>query len=222
MMERSDLLVELASRIAELQPSHPIRVAIDGIDAAGKTTMAQDLVSPLEAVGRPIIRSSIDHFHNPARVRHRRGSTSAEGYYRDSFDSSGLVEALLAPLGPGGSLQYRREIFDRRRDSPIDAPLETASPDSVLIFDGVFLHRPELRAHWDFSIFLRADFAVSVGRAEQRDLELFGSISEIRRRYQMRYLPGQRLYLAECQPEQLASIVVNNDDPQRPVIECAE
>jgi uridine kinase len=101
----------------------------------------------------------------------------------------------------------------------VRAPLEEAAPDAVLLFDGVFLLRPELRDHWDFSIFLRADFEVTVKRAEERDLELFGSISDVRSRYEDRYVPGQRLYLSEVQPEGWASIVINNNDPAEPHIE---
>src|SRR5687767_7604524 len=81
MMKRSQLLDEIASRISRIQQKHPVRVAIDGVDAAGKTTMAEELVAPLKAYGRPVIRASIDGFHNPARVRHNRGAASPAGYY---------------------------------------------------------------------------------------------------------------------------------------------
>ena len=39
-MRRFLLLEELAARIAAVQADHPARVTIDGIDAAGKTTLA--------------------------------------------------------------------------------------------------------------------------------------------------------------------------------------
>jgi hypothetical protein len=44
-------------------------------------------------------------------------------------------------------------------------------------------------------------------------------VDEVRRRYQQRYIPGQRLYLTSAEPERWASIIVNNNDPMRPVIE---
>jgi uridine kinase len=90
-MTREDLVAEAAHRICQVRRSHPVRVAIDGVDAAGKTTLANELVGPLERLGRPVIRASIDGFHNPATVRYRRGDTSPEGYVRDSFNRSGLV-----------------------------------------------------------------------------------------------------------------------------------
>jgi uridine kinase len=148
----------------------------------------------------------------------RRGPLSPEGYYFDSFDYNALVESLLQPLGPGGSLAFRRAVFDFRADEPVQSPTEHAQPDAVLILDGVFLHRPELREHFEFTIFLRIDFEVALARAEARDLGLFGSVGEIRRRYRRRYIPGQQLYITEVQPERRATVIIDNNDPLRPVM----
>jgi len=212
---RAELLAELATRIDATRRPHPVRVAIDGVDAAGKTTLADELVAPLERLGRSVIRASVDRFHNPAAVRRRRGD-GGESYFRDCFDYAGLEAALLEPLGPGGSRRYRRAIFDHRADEALHADLEIAAADAVLLFDGIFLLRPELRSHWDFSIFVNATFDVTLARARVRDRELFGSDDALRERYRERYLPGQQLYLDEVDPERLASVVIANDDPTDP------
>src|SRR5437879_5935595 len=157
-MERSLIIDYLASRIAQLQQPHPLRVAIDGPDAAGKTSLAQELVAPLQTYGRPIIRASIDGFHHPASIRHQRGDTSPAGYYYDSFNYLALAESLLAPLGPGGSRQYVSAAFDYRTDSAVQVPIQVAAENAVLLFDGVFLLRSELIEYWDFSIFVEASF----------------------------------------------------------------
>ena len=216
-MARRELLDEVASRITAIVRPHPTRVAIDGVDAAGKTIFADELATVVKALGRPVIRASVDGFHNPAAVRRRRGALSPDGYYHDSFNYAALIEMLLQPLGPRGSLAFRRAAFDFRKDAAVDAALEQAEPNAILLHDGEFLLRPELRSHFDFSIFLRADFNVTLARAEKRDVELMGGIDEVRRRYHERYIPGQRLYLAAVQPERYASMVIDNNDPARPV-----
>jgi uridine kinase len=218
---RHTLLADIATRIAAVRPGHPVRVAVDGVDAAGKTTLADEVAPFINALGRPVIRASIDGFHNPQATRRRRGSLSPEGYFHDSFNYTALVEALLQPLGPGGSRLFRRAVFDFRTDEPITADIETAHDNAVLVLDGVFLLRPELREHFDFSVFVRADFAVTTRRAEERDRELFGGIDEVRRRYRERYVPGQRLYLNQARPESWASVIVDNDDPMEPRIQAA-
>lgn len=217
-MTREALWAELARRIAQVKRPHPVRVAIDGVDAAGKTMLADELVAPIERLGRPVVRACIDGFHNPAAVRYRRGNTDPEGYFRDSFNSPRLVEVLLGPLGPQGDRRYRRAVFDFRLDSPVDAPMEKAVTKAVLLFDGVFLLGPELRPHWDFSILVKADFDLTLARAEVRDARLFGDASKVRARYEERYIPGQRLYLAEVEPERHASVVIDNNDVLRPMI----
>lgn len=151
-MKRSQLLEELAGRIVPTQQTHPLRVAIDGADAAGKTSLAQELGEHLNAHGRPVIRSSIDGFHNPASIRYERGKTAPDGYYYDSFNYYALTESLLVPLGSGGSRQVRRAVFDYRTDSAFEAPTESAEVNAILLFDGVFLLRSELLQYWDFSI----------------------------------------------------------------------
>jgi uridine kinase len=215
-VSRSRLLEFLAARIARLERGHPIRVAIDGVDGAGKTQLAEDMVEPMRRFGRPVIRASIDGFHHPAHIRYQRGRTSPEGYFRDSFDYQALIGSLLAPLGPGGSLRYRKAVFDFRTDSALQTPVSLAESDAVLLFDGVFLLRPELKSHWDFTIFVEAAFDVTLRRAQQRDLALFGSLAEVTARYESRYIPGQQLYLEECRPRELAAVVVENNDPERP------
>jgi uridine kinase len=52
-------------------------------------------------------------------------------------------------------------------------------------------------------------------------VHLFGSVEEVRHRYQNRYIPGQQLYFRTAQPERWASVIVDNNDPTKPRIEGA-
>lgn len=217
-MTRRELLAQLAERIDALQRPHPVRVAIDGVDAAGKTTLADDLVPAIEARGRPVIRASIDGFHRPRVERYQRGADSPEGYYHDSFDYAALRAALLLPLGPGGNRTYRRAVFDFRTDAPASAPIQQAPANAVLLFDGVFLLRPELADLWDYRIFVVVDFDVALERAVMRDQPLFGSPIAVTTRYVQRYAPGQRLYLEAVRPQTHADVVVRNNDPAHSVL----
>ncbi len=178
MTQREEIVGNIAVRVAGVQLPHPVRVAIDGVDAAGKTMLAE-LAAAIERAGRPVIRASIDGFHNPRAIRRRQGSLSPEGYFEDSFNYPALIDALLQPLGPGGCRSFRRAVFDFRTDKPVTQALEHASADSILLFGGVFLLRHGLRAHFDFSVLVRAAFEVTLRRAEQRD----ASFSAVSRRF---------------------------------------
>ena len=213
-MTHEALLHEIARRVLQLQTPGTTRVGIDGVDGAGKTTLANDLARGLASEGRQLIRASIDDFHHPREYRYRLGRDSPEGYYRDSFDLDTLTRELLDPLAPGGSGRFRRAAFDHRSDAPVEAPVEQVQPGAILLFDGIFLHRPELRGHWDLSVFLATTFPVSVARGAARD----GASPDPEASENRRYVEGQRLYLRECDPERRANLVVDYDELESPAI----
>lgn len=217
-MNRTQALSALADRIAAIHLDHPVRVGIDGVDAAGKTTLADELVEPLRARGRAVIRASVDGFHNPRRIRYRQGRRAPQGYYDDSFDYDAVVAHVLDPLGPDGNLIYRPVAFDFTTDSEVHGSSQSADPDAILLFDGIFLHRPELRSHWDFYVFVHVDFDVAVERAQTRDRYLFETAEEIREMYEQRYVPAQRIYLTAESPASRASVIWNNNDVENPVL----
>ncbi len=94
-----------------------------------------------------------------------------------------------------------------KRSQPL---AQQAPPSAALIIDGIFLHRPELRSHWDLSIFLKVDFKISVPRGAARDQTPEASDPDAPA-YQ-RYVGGQRRYIAECAPEREADIVIDYND----------
>jgi len=215
---RRQVLAEIADFVVAIRRAHPVRVAIDGVDTAGKTTLADELAPLVEARGRPAVRASVDGFHRPRAERYRRGDDSPEGYYHDSYDNAARRAALLAPLGPGGDRRYRTATFDHRADAPAAAPIKAAAPDAILLFDGIFLLRPELAGDWDCRIFVDVALDEVIRRALVRDRALFGSEEVVRARYERRYLPAQRAYLMHARPLQQADIVLENTRVEWPVI----
>ena len=59
----------------------------------------------------------------------------------------------------------------------------TVPEDAILIVDGAFLLRPELRPFWDLVIWLHISFEDMVARAAERDTAWVGDTDEVRRRY---------------------------------------
>lgn len=172
-------------------------VAVDGPDAAGKTTLADRLAARLPG---PVLRVSMDDFLVPREARYVRGELSPEGYYRDSFDLPALVAERLQPFASGAPVVADRPVPER----------------AVLIVDGVFLHRPELRHRWHLSVHLHVLEDETLRRAAVRDRDLMGA--QVEQRYRSRHLPGQALYRREADPAGRADIVVDNTDPEAPVV----
>lgn len=220
---RGELISRLAEAIRSVTTAHPLRVAIDGPPAAGKTTLADELAVVLRAQDRDVIRATIDDFLFPRAQRYRRGQYSAEGCYFDAHDRGALCRVLLDPLGPGGDRRFQQAVYDKDTDTPSSPPATTAPADAVLLFDGVFLLRPELVDRWDLRIFVSVPFEQTVGRARDRGTAPAGSTAadaaEIERSWRNRYIPSQQLYFATARPTDHADIIVNNDQLQRPTWE---
>lgn len=221
-MDRDTLMKRIAGKIADIPTSQPLRVGVDGVDASGKTVFADALADSLAFTQRQVIRASVDGFHLPRAIRRRKGSLSPEGFFRESFNYPALIENLLKPLSPQGNRQYRTAVFDLHADRPVEMPWQTAPKDAILVIDGIFLFRQILLPYWDVKIYLHADFSQSVPRGIARDQQQIGSRQETARRYQQRYVPGQKIYLAETHPLDKADILIDNnilEDPE--IIRCS-
>lgn len=210
--KRTQVLGWVADRIPFSADADCVRVGIDGVDGAGKTTFADDLAAALRRRGRAVIRISVDDFHHPRAVRYRRGPNSPEGFWRDSFDYDRLRLDVLAPLGPGGSRRYRPASHDVTTDEVLHPACRIAPAGAVLVLDGLFLHRDELAEHWDVSIWLDAPLTVTVARLAARD----GSSPDPEDPSLRRYIDAQRHYLSTCDPLARAQLVIDNSDPDSP------
>lgn len=202
----------LVSLVVVTDPERRIRVAVDGVDGSGKTTLADGLAVVLRD-RRPVVRASVDSFHRPRADRYRRGTDSPEGCYRDTFDHESLRGRLLEPFVRDGS--YIPAVFDHSSDMVVDQPVAQALPGAALIVDGVFLQRPELVDCWDLVVHLQVPDEEVLRRVVVRD---DGPAQEVERRYRTRYLPAQRLYERESRPAERADVVLDNTDPAAPVV----
>ncbi|NKB32444.1 MAG: hypothetical protein GKR91_05040 [Pseudomonadales bacterium] len=215
-MNRKSVLDEITNQLISIQQDHPIRVGIDGVDASGKTSLASELASSIEEKDLDVISLSIDGFHNPKAVRYKQGEDSPLGYFQDSFNIREVLNEVLVPLGPNGNLSYKQSVFDLTTDSPVESPTIKANSRSILLFEGLFLHRPELIDHWDFSIFVHTDFEITIERAIKRDIDRFGTTEGVCSKYRKRYIPGQMIYLESVDPQSKATLIVNNNDIANP------
>ena len=203
-MNRKQILSDLSDLIKKIHLDHPIRIGIDGVDASGKTTFANELTKELKDLDRQIIRASIDGFHNPREIRYKKGRNSPEGYYFDSFDNNAIIKNILEPLSSDGDLNYRTAIFNFKTNSPVEFKIKKAEKNAILIMEGVFLFRPELVNYWDLKIFIDSDFDVILKRAIKRDGYYLGSENNIIEKYEKRYIPGQKIYIEKAKPMEKA------------------
>jgi uridine kinase len=200
------VLDQVARRIPVPDNDVFTRVGIDGPDASGKTFFADALAATLREAGRTVLRVSVDDFHNVRNVRYRLGRDSPEGFWRYAFDHDRFRADVLDPLAPGGTGRVRTKAHDLATDAVLDPEPVTVPAGAVLVVDGLFLHRDELRAAWDLTVFLDVPFTETARRLAVRD-----GILDPRR-----YVEAQRIYFAACAPHDRATILIDNTDPETP------
>lgn len=210
--ERTALIATVADMVAALGPG-ALRVAVDGLTGAGKTSFGHELAAALRAAGRATMRASMDDFRYPWRRAREHGydRVSGEGYYRNAYDFGAARDLLLGPAGPSGSGEVVLCGHDPltgvdHRDKKISAPR-----GAILIVDSVFAFRPEYNDCWEYRIWLDVDPETA------RDSAAEGG-EEAARLHRDRYHAAEMIYLAEIDPPSRADIIIDNRDFKRPRI----
>ena len=178
----------LAAEILDLNGRGRVIVAVDGADEAARTAFADDLAAVLDEAGRPAIRASLTYFQRSREEQATFGADTPARQFAHGYDYSALRRTLLEPFRLGGSAGFVTQAFDPDRDSWIEPAWTTAPADAILVLDGEFILRTELRDGWNYTILLESD-----------------TTSE-----------ADYLYQLDARPRQAASAVIDLSDPDKP------
>jgi uridine kinase len=165
-------------------------VAIDGPSGSGKTTLARALA---EAGDQTAVVSG-DDFYRPASDEERRSWSPEEGV-RKYFDWERLEQEVLGPLSRTGRCRYQRYDW---ASGKLSEAVQLPNAHVVLI-EGVYTFRPELRRYYDFSIVVSTPKDERLRRWKQR-----GDAEEQIRRWHA----SEELYFESTHPEEAAEMVV--------------
>lgn len=187
-------------------------LAIDGVDGSGKTSFTAKLAAEIHH--RPVVTIHVDDFLNPAPARHARGRHSPEGFWKDTYNYPALHQYVLTPLSPRGNGWYSPASYDPVTDQPAQAAFLQAPPEALVLVEGMFLHRDELVASWDASVFLDVPFTVTAARMATRN----GTNSDPEHPTMRRYVQGQRLYFEAACPWDRATFVIDNSNFAAPKV----
>lgn len=212
-------LQTLAHAILAKRVGHPLRVAVDGLSAAGKTTLANELDPLIVDRGHPVLRATIDDFHvRGHKLRSKNEEYTAETYYRESYDYGAVRKLLLQPLGPGGNRRVRTGIWDSYNDVPLDSVTVKVDERAIVLVDAAFALHPLLSDQWDVVVWIDVDQDTALRRACERDIAWAGSAEVVESRYLRRTFPAHDLYISETHAPDVADIVIDNRIPERPRI----
>ena len=157
-----DAMVRAACSLIETRKTAGKRlfVAIDGGAGAGKSMLARGIRDQLGSVS--VVRT--DDFFRPLN-EHPTASLSAEKLYELYFPWDRMRDEALIPLRRGKTAKYQRY------DWSTDRLLEWISiePAEIVLVEGVYSSRPELRPTLDAVIVVEAPRAERMRRVLARD-----------------------------------------------------
>ncbi len=191
------------------QKDRPFIVGVNGIDGAGKTMFAGALETYLKSKGFPTQLIHIDDFHNPKAIRYA-GPDEADNYYDKSFNLDLIIDKFLNPIYRDKSLSLKLKTLDLQTDDYTNERTYNIKPETIVIFEGVFLFRRDLAPYIDLKVFLNILFVESKKRAVVRDPQAYVE------KYDVKYLPAQQKYLTLYPPDQIADIFIDNSNWEYP------
>ena len=144
-------------------PQRPLVLGIAGCSGSGKTTLARELASELDATLLPLDLYYRDLSHLPPAERAARNFD-----HPDSLEAD-LLTHHVALLATGTAVTA--PAYDFASHTRVPGHGHTVQPGGVLIVEGILaLHYPELRRHYDVSVFVAAPHQVCLRRRIHRDV----------------------------------------------------
>lgn len=185
---QTDFLRTLAAEIMHNYGRGRTIIAVDGTDASGRVTFADQLAEVLRETDHHVFRASMSFFQ---RARNEQDSSEPDPQlrlYRSGSDDSALRRVLVEPFRMGGSAGFVLEQRDPASGEWIQPTWRTAPHDAVLILDGDYLNRADVHDLWSFSVLLETEAST----------------------------PAETAYLTEMGPRDRVTAVIDNSDPARP------
>jgi hypothetical protein len=182
-------------------PGRPLRIIVDGPRSAAVESLADALVAPMRAAGRPTVRVRADDFWRDASVRLEHGRMDAESYYSGWADLAALRREVLEPLGADGDMRVLPSLRDPDTNRATRAAKLDCASNTALILDG--------------------DLLLGAGLPADAEVHIAQSAAARARRIPPEWawtLPVYERYDDEVGPGELADAVVRMDDPARPAV----
>lgn len=189
--QNMDITVLASRLVSELGSNRCLVVALDGPGGAGKSTLAKRLGSVCGHIS--VVHG--DDFYTPMDESERQTLTPEHGYMK-YFDWERMRDELLEPLSNGNPARYQCYDWEKNQLAEwIDQPAK-----GIILVDGVYSFRPELREFYGYSIFVDTPKVECLARLARR-----GDTDESIRSWRT----AEDYYLTHIDPASFVSIVVS-------------
>jgi uridine kinase len=182
-------------------------IAISGIDGSGKGYVAARLADRLTVKGHHVALIAADGWLNLPRVRFG-GDQPAEHFYSHAFRFEEMFSWLIDPLVLHGSVRLVAD-FTEETASAYRKHLYSFENVDVVLLEGIFLFKRELRQRYDFRLWIDCSFETALERAIARSQEGLAASATIAA-YENIYFPAERVHFERDAPRDGADLVYAN------------
>ena len=145
----------LVQRVVELvliggRAGTPVRLLVDGHPSTHPERLADALVVPLEAAGRPVARVSVNAYLRPRSLRLERGQENPDSLLDSWIDVGSFNREVLDRIVERH--EYLPSLRDPDTDRATRAGYQVAPPGTVVVLDGALAIGRGLRT--DLSVHL--------------------------------------------------------------------
>jgi len=203
--EAIEHIVATRSRVPEERSA---LLAVSGIDGSGKGFVTAEIVARLRARGLSVAGINVDGWLALPHVRFS-ATDPARHFYEHALRFDELFDQLVLPLRDARSVRVEADFAEETATAYRKQLWEFDDVD-VIVLEGIYLLKRELRAHYDLSLWIDCSFETALERALARGQEGLPP-EETVRAYRTIYFPAQEIHFARDEPRSAASVVVAND-----------
>ena len=164
----------------------PYIIGINGIDCAGKTTLAKDLSGELKQSGINNEIFHIDDFNNEKVEKETYRAFASDNWNANDFD------------------RYYESIIDFQKAR--EAVEAASASNEIVIVEGIFIFQPHLNNIFNYRIYLEVDASVALTRFEERrrlkgddrPVEIFEDI----------WVRAHNKYVSEVYPQKICDLLI--------------
>ena len=164
----------------------PYIIGINGIDCAGKTTLAKDLSGELKQSGINNEIFHIDDFNNEKVEKETYRAFASDNWNENDFD------------------RYYESIIDFQKAR--EAVEAATVKNEIAIVEGIFIFRSQLNHIFNYRIYLEVDAAIALTRFEQRR-RLQGDVRPVEI-FEDIWVRAHNKYVSEVNPQKISDLVI--------------
>jgi uridine kinase len=203
----------IATARATVPASRALLVAISGIDGSGKGYVSERLAAALRRRGLQTVVLNVDGWLRPPAERFSDADPGRH-FYRNALRFDEMFSRLVLPLRDQRGVRVTMDFVEETAAQTRRQTYEFHEVD-VILLEGIFLLKRELRAHYDLSIWIDCSFRTALARAIARAQEGLGPEATMRA-YRSIYFPAQEQHLRLDRPRDAATMIIRNDRSTAP------